>query len=198
MNCGTSIPAASLLSVTWTARPPARHYRAWAPGTFQELSSYLQLEAVHNLSDIRLPNRVILRTLCVSATLMFTSCGVSVPEPEASLWEGQILPTSSDRIIQGSIAVVSQRGRTEIGIAVQEADPNEGYGWSLVNGSCSEPGDPVVEQLPELVTNSEGSASREVFLNEPLQSNGTYHVPVLGSEDSVSEPVACADLRRRG
>ena len=70
--------------------------------------------------------------------------------------------------------------------------------WALVPGRCGSADLPVIaiEQFPEIIVSSNGTASANATVPYVLPRNGSYHVNVFWSSGAdLSDVMTCANLR---
>jgi len=138
-----------------------------------------------------------LAAMIVIATGTVACLDGNIPSaPSPALWEGELVPSSPDRLVSGSIAAVVESSGTRIGIGMRAAESTV-FEWSLNRGSCGMDPEPIISNkaFPPLIANEEGLYSTGAFLTKRLLPNGEYRVLVTpASADAV---VACGNLHRR-
>jgi hypothetical protein len=127
-----------------------------------------------------------------------TSWGCSdITLPQRTAWEGELqsLPPAQ---VGGSVAVLSQSGRSETSILITGAQREATYAWRIRTGSCEAGGDVVggVAIYPTLSPDASGQAEGETILSRQLDRDGTYATWVFQVLEDAEEPAACGSLAR--
>ena len=128
-------------------------------------------------------------------SLFLAGC-TSVTAPVLTSWEGTLAP-SFPHTLGGRAAALTQFGRTQASIQIEEGEPEVSYGWRIEAGTCQEAG--VVQggaaSYPPLIPSEGGTASGEAILSEIFKSGGQFAVKVfLSSGGGGEEIVACGEL----
>ena len=132
--------------------------------------------------------------LLILAPFLF-SCSDSTT-PLYAFWEGTLSPIRPS-FVSGRVVAVTQQGKTDIGINMENGEPGLTYGWRVDSGGCEEvgtiQGGPAA--YPPLAPGQGGSASAQTSV-APLFKPGKrfaariFHNGAGGSE----EVVACGEL----
>ena len=127
--------------------------------------------------------------------LLLGGCS-SITAPVLTSWEGTLAPIIP-HTLGGRVAALTQFGRTQASIQIEEGEPEVSYGWRIEAGTCQEAG--VVQggaaAYPPLVPSQGGTAAAETTLSEIFKSGGQFAVKVfLSSGGGGEEIVACGEL----
>lgn len=118
--------------------------------------------------------------------------------PARTAWEGDLQPIGPAQV-QGSVAVISQFGRSETSIQIVSAEPGATYSWRILSGSCQDGGAIVGGSAvyPALVPDPSGTAEGQTILSRELDPEGSYaawlFLVVSGAEEEL---IACGPLER--
>jgi hypothetical protein len=131
----------------------------------------------------------------VAGALLMAGCS-SPAEVSVFKWEGTLAPTPLSNIT-GRVAAVTQFGRTETSILIEDAEMGTTYGWRIDSGDCQ--GSGVIQggpaQYPPLVPGEAGIVSGKTTLSEVLNADGKYAARVFRpTEDGPEEIMACGEL----
>ena len=124
-----------------------------------------------------------------------TNCSDSTG-PIFTFWEGTLEPVPPS-FVGGRVVAVTQHGRTEAGITLEDGDPGTTYGWRIDSGTCEQDG--TIQggsaSYPLLLTRPGGSASAEAIISALFKPGKQFSARVfLSGEGASSEVVACGDL----
>lgn len=133
-------------------------------------------------------------------TLAFVALGTacdSPTDPTPLVWEAELLPRTPAGV-SGSVAVLSQAGRTEASILIENAEPATAYDWRINAGSCDDEGTVAGGQAvyPAVTTGAGGSGTEETSFAELLEANGAYAARVVVAGNGGATVVACGELGR--
>lgn len=128
--------------------------------------------------------------------LALTSCSSGL-EP-ALLWEATLDPVLPSPV-SGTVAAVTDAGRTQIGIQIREAEPGVTYRWRVDTGTCEAAGQLQggLASYPSLVPGSSGTASAEAIISAVFSSGSSYAARVAREENGGEVVVACGVLEER-
>jgi hypothetical protein len=131
----------------------------------------------------------------VAGVLLMAGCS-SPAEVTALRWEGNLAPTPLSTIT-GRAAAVTQFGRTETSILIEDAELGTTYGWRIDSGDCQETG--VIQggpaQYPPLVSGEAGIVSGKTTLSRVFKADENYAARVfLPADDGPEEIMACGEL----
>ncbi|MFH1764700.1 MAG: hypothetical protein ABIF09_10955 [Gemmatimonadota bacterium] len=131
----------------------------------------------------------------MAGVLLMAGCS-SPTEISVLKWEGTLAPTPLS-IITGRAAAVTQFGRTETSILIEDAEMGTTYGWRIDSGDCQ--GSGVIQggpaQYPPLVPGEAGIVSGKTTLSEVFKADGEYAARVFRPGDDGSEEImACGEL----
>ncbi len=123
---------------------------------------------------------------------VLVSCSSSTG-PLLTRWEGNLLPVFPSTV-GGRVAAVTQFGRTEASIQIQEAEPEVTYGWRIDSGTCQEQGDLQggTASYAPLTPGAGGTATADAVLAEVFRAKDTFAARVFLKESG--EVVACGVL----
>ncbi|MFO8173251.1 MAG: hypothetical protein R6T96_03140 [Longimicrobiales bacterium] len=130
--------------------------------------------------------------------LVLSACS-SGTEPVATLWEGNLIPSTPGGLT-GTVAAVSQFGRTLVSIQIRQAEAEETYGWRVESGSCQDPGQILGGEAlyPPLVTDQAGSAIQDTSLATLFRSGSFFAAVVFRQgQGGTEEILACGDLQEQ-
>ena len=133
----------------------------------------------------------------IMAALCLSGCS-DIVAPTRSGWEGELEPVPPAEV-RGSVAVISQSGRSETSILITNAVPGETYSWRIRSGSCDTSGDVVggAAVYPPLSPDDTGEAEGQTTLSRELEPGNTYAALVfLSPAVGDAELVACGELAR--
>lgn len=135
------------------------------------------------------------RAIPLAALCLAAAC-TSATDVSVSAWEGTLTGIGPSGV-SGSVAMVSQYGRTDVSILLSAALPDTTYGWRINRGTCTDEGDLLggLAVYQDLDTNSEGTVSRETTLSAVPQPGGSYAARVL-LPSGTGQVVACGELAR--
>lgn len=127
--------------------------------------------------------------------LLLEGCS-SVTAPVLTSWEGTLAPILP-HTLGGRVAALTQFGRTQATIQIEEGEPEVSYGWRIEAGTCQEAG--MVQggaaAYPPLIPSEGGTAAAETTLSEIFKSGGHFAVKVFLSSGGGGEViVACGEL----
>lgn len=130
-----------------------------------------------------------------SLGLLLSACSDSAA-PLYSFWEGSLTPVLPG-FVEGGVVAVTQHGKTDIGITIENGDPGVVYGWRIDSGSCQSPGEiqggPA--SYPPLIPGQGGSASAETSIRSLFRPGEELAGRVFRSAAGGSEQVvACGNL----
>ncbi len=133
--------------------------------------------------------------LAIGSAAILAAC--SSPTDTAPLaWEGE-LSALGPAGPTGSVALLSQYGRTDASIAIEGARPDTTYGWRINAGTCDEEGTILGGQAvyPSLATDADGEGARDASIGGAPGAGTPYAARVLLPADNGSV-VACGELTR--
>ena len=150
-----------------------------------------------NIRPILFRPRLRLRT--AAGVLLLAPCLVTCTDSTAPLyafWEGTLNPVRPS-FVSGRVIAVTQHGKTDIGITMENGEPGLIYGWRVDSGSCQEPGQiqggPTA--YPPLLPNQGGSDSAETSVAPLFRPGKQFAARVFLTPDGGGEQVvACGDL----
>lgn len=119
----------------------------------------------------------------------------SATDPGAHAWQAELAPQTSGGV-SGTVAAVTQGGRTEASILIEDAEPETTYGWRINAGSCADEGGITGGQAvyPDVTTGATGTGTEETSFAELLDANGSYAARVF--QPGNATVLACGDLER--
>jgi hypothetical protein len=142
-----------------------------------------------------------LRIFPAMLALLFTAgiyiaCSSSTA-PIFTQWEGDLSPIPP-ATVSGRAAAVTQFGRTQLSIQIQEAETDVIHGWRVDSGTCETPGEIQGGDAayPPLVPGAGGTASSEAILPVEFRASGQFSVRVF--LEVSEETVACGTLLLQG
>lgn len=120
--------------------------------------------------------------------------------PILTFWEGTLVPVRPS-VVGGRVVAVTQHGRTDVGISIEDGESGVTYEWRVDSGTCEQPG--VIQggraSYPPLQPGASGTASGETSLSALFKPNKEFAARVLRSPDGGSgQIVACGDLEQTG
>jgi hypothetical protein len=125
-----------------------------------------------------------------------TACSSSTA-PIFTQWEGDLSPIPP-ATVSGRAAAVTQFGRTQLSVQIQEAEPEVIYGWRVDSGTCENAG--AIQggeaAYPPLAAGAGGTASSEAILPVEFRASGQFSVRVF--LEVSEETVACGELLLQG
>lgn len=126
-----------------------------------------------------------------AASLLLASCS-SATEPEISTWQAALSPVAPGTVT-GSVAAVTQFGRSRTSISIRQAVADVTYGWRIENGTCSNPGNILggAAVYPSITADEAGTGEAEASLSDVLASGGIYLVRVFRTTSGSEQIVAC-------
>lgn len=130
---------------------------------------------------------------------LLTSCSES-SAPILTFWEGTLIPVRPS-VLGGRVVAVTQHGRTDVGISIEEGESGVKYEWRIDSGTCEQSG--VMQggraSYPPLLPGLSGTASAETTISSLFKPGKQFAARVLRSPDGGSEQiVACGDLEQTG
>ena len=131
----------------------------------------------------------------LTGVLLVAACS-SPTKVRVTRWEGSLVPDPPSTIT-GQVAAVSQFGRTEISVLLEDAEMGTTYGWRVDSGNCqgsgSIQGGPA--QYPFLVPGEGGTVSGQTAIAQVFNPDQDYAARVFLPGDGGSEEVlACGEL----
>jgi len=129
----------------------------------------------------------------VAATLL-SGCSSSTA-PVITTWEGDLAP-EPPAVLGGRVAAVTQFGRTQISIRIEEGEPGVTYGWRVNAGTCEAEGEIQggVASYPLLSPGETGTASGETTVAEIFRSGDSYAARVYRSTGTGELVEVCGPL----
>lgn len=120
----------------------------------------------------------------------------SATDVQLLAWEGDLQPTGPAGP-NGSVAMVSQYGRTDASILIEGALADTTYAWRINRGTCAVEGTIVggAAVYPALTTDEEGTETVDASIPGSLDAGSTYAARVLLPAEA-GNVVACGDLSR--
>lgn len=118
--------------------------------------------------------------------------------PLVTTWQATLTPSLAFAV-GGRAAALTQGGRTQATITLDNGDPGLTYDWRLEWGTCSAPGALIggVASYPPLEPGPGGTASAEAALAELFDTGDTFIVRVLLDGEGVAvTTVACAAFQQ--
>jgi hypothetical protein len=134
----------------------------------------------------------------VWSTLLLGACS-SATEPTVTLWEGTLSPTVAGGIT-GTVAAVSQFGRTQVSVEIRQAEAGSSYGWRIESGSCQAPGQIQggTAVYPPLEPGEAGTASENAVIGRVFKSGSLLIARVYQTLQGGGEEVlACGSLQEQ-
>ncbi len=131
----------------------------------------------------------------LAITFLLTGCSTG-SEPENTFWEGILFPVLPSAVT-GVAAVVTQFGRTDASVEIQEAEAGVLYGWRIDSGTCEAQGQIQggTAAYPFIEPDESGVGRRNAVLSSVFISGGSYaarvYLPIDGGGEEV---VACGKL----
>ena len=116
--------------------------------------------------------------------------------PIFTFWEGTLEPVRHN-VVGGQVVAVTQHGRTDVGISLEDGDPGTTYGWRVDSGTCDQDG--TIQggpaSYPLLLPGPEGSASAEAIISALFKPGKQFSGRVfLSGEGASGEVVACGEM----
>mgnify|MGYP001828187286 CR=1 FL=1 len=116
--------------------------------------------------------------------------------PIFTFWEGTLEPIRPS-LVGGRVVAVTQHGRTDVGINMEDGDPGTTYAWRVDSGTCQEEG--IIQggaaQYPLLLPGHGGSDSAEATLSALFKSGKQFAGRISRvNEDGSEQVVACGEL----
>lgn len=120
-------------------------------------------------------------------------CGSSTA-PLLTQWEGDLLPLPP-YTVGGRVAAVTQQGRTDAAVQIEEGEPEVTYGWRIETGTCQSPGtiQGGVASYPPMTPGTGGTASAETTIPDLFREKEQYSARVF--LDATGEVVSCGQLQ---
>jgi len=146
---------------------------------------------------IRAPSRGFPRPFVqISALLLagsLTGACSSSTAPIFTQWEGNLIPVPP-ATVGGRAAALTQFGRTEVSIQVNEGVPGVSYGWRVETGNCQNSGTVQggTASYPQLTPGAGGTATASATLAEIFPATGAFAVRVFLEESGTV--VSCGEL----
>lgn len=140
------------------------------------------------------------RVAGILCTAVAAACGPATA-PVVLAWEGD-LAANGPSGVSGSVAVVSQYGRTEMSILVEGAETGATYRWRVNEGGCGASGADGelvggAATYPTITIQTGSSASANANTGGMLDEDGVYAARVLSTSAASGEiVVACGELER--
>ena len=140
------------------------------------------------------------RLASILCTAVAAACGPATA-PVVLAWEGD-LNANGPGGVSGSVAVVSQYGRTEMSILVEGAETGATYRWRVNQGGCGASGAEGelvggAATYPAITIQTGSSASANANTGGMLDEDGAYSARVLHTTAASGETVvACGELER--
>jgi hypothetical protein len=137
-----------------------------------------------------------LRVALVAAPALIISACTSVTAPLFTSWEGTVQPIFPSTV-GGRVAAVTQFGRTEASIVMEEGEADVVYRWRINAGSCQEEGaiQGGLAAYPPLVVSEVGSSSADVTLNTEFENGDQFAARIYIQEEGGSnEVIGCGNL----
>ena len=134
----------------------------------------------------------------VRISTVLLACGLgatcsSSTGPIFTQWEGTLIPIPP-ATVGGRAAAVTQFGRTEISVQINEAEPGVSYGWRVEKGSCQNPG--IIQggdaTYPGLTPGAGGTATANAVISAIFPATGAFAVRVF--LEASEKVVSCGDL----
>lgn len=134
--------------------------------------------------------------LSMLAASLLSGCSSSTA-PVITTWEGDLAPEFPS-VLGGRVAAVTQFGRTQISIQIEEGEPGVTYGWKVNAGTCQTEGEIQggTASYPPLAPGPSGTASGETTVAEVFRSGDSYAARVYRSTGNGEVVVACGALRQ--
>lgn len=136
------------------------------------------------------------RRLCVLlAAAALGGCDNSTA-PVVTTWRATLVPVLP-YTVSGRAAALTQAGRTQISITIEDADAEVPHAWRVESGTCADPGDLQggLASYPTLVPSMAGAAEAEASIASIFRSGQSLIVRVIRSpEGGPAETAACAQL----
>ena len=151
------------------------------------------MDRTADLPGARRPGRRAGRIL--AWVFLVAACG-GPTEPRLTKWEGSLVPVPPSTIT-GQLAAVSQFGRTEISLLLEDAEVGTPHGWRVDSGDCQQygsiQGGPA--QYPPLMPAEGGTGSAHTAIAGMFDPDGEYAARVfLPGEGTAEEVLACGEL----
>jgi len=131
----------------------------------------------------------------MACSLVVAACSDSTA-PLYAFWQGDLSPVRTSTVV-GRVVAVTQHGKTDIGINIQDAEPGATYGWRVELGTCGGTGkiQGGPASYPPLVPSQGGAASAEASVASLFKPGRQFAGKVYRSgEGGGEEIVACGDL----
>ena len=146
-----------------------------------------------DLPGAKRPGRRVGRIL--AWVVLVAACG-GPTEPRLTKWEGSLVAVPPSAIT-GQVAAVSQFGRTEISLLLEDAEVGTPHGWRVDSGDCQENG--LIQggsaQYPLLVPAEGGTGSAHTAVPGMFDPDGEYAARVFVTGEGGSEQIlACGEL----
>lgn len=135
------------------------------------------------------------RLLALGSASILAACS-SPTDTTPLAWEAE-LSALGPAGPTGSVALLSQYGRTDASIAIEGALPDTTYGWRINAGTCDEEGAILGGQAvyPSLTTDADGEGGRDATIGGSPGASTPYAARLLLPADGGSV-VACGELAR--
>ena len=111
-------------------------------------------------------------------------------------WEGTLVPDPPSTVT-GQVAAVSQFGRTEISLQLEDGERGTIYAWRVDSGDCEGNGliQGGVAQYPPVVPAEGGTGSAHTAIAGMFDPDGEYAARVfLPGEGGSEQVLACGEL----
>ena len=119
----------------------------------------------------------------------------STTAPVITTWSGDLTP-EPPHFVSGRVAAVTQFGRTQISLQMEEGEPGLDYRWRVNAGTCQQEGEiqggPA--SYPPLTPSEPGTASGETTVAEIFRSGDAYAARIFLENGGSEEIVACGEL----
>ena len=116
--------------------------------------------------------------------------------PFYAFWEGNLGPIRPN-LVSGRVVAVTQQGKTDIGITMENGEAAVTYGWRVDSGGCEEvgtiQGGPA--SYPSLLPGQGGSASAQTSVAALFKPGKRFAARIFHSgAGGFEEVVACGEL----
>ncbi len=118
---------------------------------------------------------------------------------QETAWTAEIsqVPDEPEISLSGQAAMISGGNETAVSIELFEAPLDHTFGWYVQDGTCAEPGLPIVTQLsvyPLLPIDLEGRSEGFALVPRGVNRNQDLSIVVLADPLLASRVVGCGDM----
>ena len=138
------------------------------------------------------------RILTLAAVLALAGCK-GTTAPLLTQWEGTLFPVRP-ATVGGRVVAVTQHGRTDLGILIEDGEPDTTYGWRVNAGTCESQGTMQggIASYTLLDASGGGSAEGSASISQLFRPDDQYAARVYVFDEGQDAVVACGELVNTG